>query len=99
MEIFVLTNEVKDVSETLAAEKVKCEVTGIKFDLMLAGDKIAEVTALKADLVETDVPVLYDQGPEITMRAFRLPSGKKFLLTDANGNFVRFVQPPPGWER
>ena len=99
MEIYVPSDVVKEVSEALAAEKVSCEVTDKTFDLMVAGDKIAEVTALKVDLLETDVPVIYDAGPQITLRAFRLPSGKKFVLTDADGNFVRIMQPPPGWER
>ncbi len=99
MEIYVPSEDVKEVFEALVAEKVSCEVTDKKFDLMLGDDKIAEVTALKADVLETDVPVIYDAGPQITLRAFRLPSGKKFLLTDADGNFVRIMQPPPGWER
>ena len=54
---------------------------------MVAGKKIAEVTVSEADLLETDVPVIRP-GPEITLRAFRLPSGRKVLLTDADGNFV-----------
>ena len=75
MEIFVPKDQVKEVFDLLAGEKVSCEVTDKEFDLMVAGKKIAEVTTLEADLLETDVPVIYDQGPEITLRAFRLPSG------------------------
>ncbi len=93
MEIFVPKDQVKEIFDVLAGEKVSCEVTDKEFDLMVAGKKIAEVTALEADLLETDVPVIYDQGPEITLRAFRLPSGRKVLLTDADGNFVRIVAP------
>ena len=99
MEIFVPKDQVKEIFDVLAGEKVSCEVTDKEFDLMVAGEKIGEVTALEADLLETDVPVIYDEGPQITLRAFRLPSGRKFLLTDADGNFVRIVTPPPGWER
>ena len=99
MEIYVPNDQVKEVFEALAAEKVNCEVTDQVYDLLVEGEKIAQVTAVKAELLETDVPLLYDQGPEITLRAFRLPSGKKFLITDAKGNFVRLVAPPPGWER
>jgi len=99
MEIYVPKDELKDVLEVLAGEKVTCEVTDKVYDLMVEGKKIGEVTAIKAQLLETDVPVIFDRGPEITLRAFRLPSGKNILLTDANGNFVRLVTPPPGWER
>ena len=99
MEIYVPNDQLKNVTEVLSGEKVACEVTDQVYSLMVEGQKIAEVTAVKAELLETDVPVIYDQGPDITLRAFRLPSGKKFLLTDADGNFVRIVEPPPGWER
>ena len=99
MEIYIPNDQVKEVFEVLAGEKVTCEVTDQVYSLVVEGKKIAEVTAVKADLLETDVPLIYDQGPDITLRAFRLPSGKKFLLTDADGNFFRLVTPPPGWER
>ena len=99
MEIYVPNDQLKEVTEALAAERVGFEVTDKTFALLVEGKKVADVTQVKAQLLETDVPVFYDQGPGITMRAFRLPSGKKFLLTDAEGNFVRLVTPPPGWER
>ena len=99
MEIYVPNDELKNVSEVLTGEQVAFEVTNKTFALVVEGQKIADVTEVKVQLLETDVPVIYDQGPEITLRAFRLPSGKKFLLTDAHGNFVRIVEPPPGWER
>ena len=99
MEFYVPNDQVKEFSEVLIAEKVSFEVTNEVFSLMVEGDKLGEVTKVKAQLLETDVPVIFDQGPTITLRAFRLPSGKKFILTDANGNFVRLVEPPPGWER
>lgn len=99
MEFYVPNVELKEVSEVLTAEQVAFEVTDKTFALLVEGQKIADVTEVKAQLLETDVPVIYDQGPEITLRAFRLPSGRKFLLTDAQGNFVRIVAPPPGWER
>ena len=63
MEIFVPRDQVKEIFDVLAGEKVSCEVTDKEFDLVVAGEKIGEVTALKADLVETDVPVIYDEGP------------------------------------
>ena len=99
MEIYIPKDELKKVTEVLAGEKVGFEVTDQVYSLMVEGKKIAEVTAVKANLLETDVPLIYDQGPEITLRAFRLPSGKKFIITDVNGNFVRLVAAPPGWER
>lgn len=99
MEFYVSNDQVKEVSEVLAAEKVAVEVTDKVYSLMAEGKKIGEVTALKAQLLETDVPVIFDEGPEINLRAFRLPSGKKFVLTDVNGNFIRLVTPPSGWER
>jgi|WetSurMetagenome_2_1015567.scaffolds.fasta_scaffold23171_5 hypothetical protein len=99
MEIYVPNDDLKKFGEVLAGEKVAFEVTDQVYDLMVGGTKITQVTAVKAELLETDVPLLYDQGPEINLRAFRLPSGKKFLITDAKGNFVRLVTAPPGWER
>jgi hypothetical protein len=99
MEIYIPNEELEEVTKILAAEQVRFEVTDRTFALLAGGKKIADVKEIKAQLLETDVPVIYDQGPGITQRAFRLPSGKKFLITDAEGNFVRFVTPPAGWER
>jgi hypothetical protein len=99
MKIYVPKEELKRVSEALTGEKVNFEVTDKVFYLMAAEEKIGEVTEVNAQLLETDVPVIFDRGPEISVRAFRLPSGRKFLLTDANGNFVSVVEPPAGWER
>jgi len=99
MEIYVPKDNLQAVSEVLTGEKVSFEVTDKKFSLVVEGREFAEVVQIKAQLLETEMPVLLEEAPDITMRAFRLPSGKKFLLTDANGNFVRFATPPPGWER
>jgi hypothetical protein len=99
MKIYVPNDELKRVSEALSGEKVAFEVTDKVYSIMVEGKKIGEVTEVDAQLMETDVPVIFDRGPEITMRAFRLPSGKKFLLTDADGNLVSLVEPPAGWER
>lgn len=99
MELYVPTEELKKLSEVLTTENVSFEVTDEVFSLIVEGDKIGEVTKVKAQLLETDVPLLYDQTPAVNLRAFRLPSGKKFVITDVNGNFVRVVEPPPGWER
>lgn len=99
MKLYVPNEEIKRVSEALSGEKVTFEVTDKVYSLLVEGKKIGEVTEVTAHLLETDVPVIFDRGPEITLRAFRLPSGKKFLLTDAEGNFVNLVEPPAGWER
>ncbi len=99
MKIYVPKEELKRVSEALKGEKVSFEVSDKVFSLMAAGEKIGEVTEVNAQVLETDVPVIFDRGPEISLRAFRLPSGKQFLLTDAEGNFVTLVIPPAGWER
>jgi len=99
MKIYVPNEELKRVSEALTGEKVSFEVADKVYSLMVDGKKIGEVTEVTAQVMETDVPVIFDRGPEITMRAFRLPSGRKFLLTDVNGNFVSLVEPPAGWER
>ena len=99
MELYVPNEELQELKEVLTEEKVGFEVTDEVFSLIVEGDKIGEVTKVKAQLLETDVPLLYDQGPAINLRAFRLPSGRKFVLTDVNGNFVRVVEPPAGWER
>jgi hypothetical protein len=99
MKLYVPNEELKRVSEALSGEKVAFEVTDKVYSIMVEGKKIGEVTEITTQLLETDVPVIFDRGPEITLRAFRLPSGRKFLLTDADGNFVHLVEPPPGWER
>ena len=99
MELYVTNDQLKEFSEVLTGEKVTYKITDKVFSLLVDGKEIAKVTEVEAKLLETEVPVLYDQGPEITIRAFRLPSGKKIILTDARANFIRFVEPPPGWER
>jgi hypothetical protein len=99
MEIYVSKDQLKEVSEVLAAEGVNFQVTDKTFSLILEGKEIAEVVEIKAQILETEVPALLEDAPDISLRAFRLPSGRRFLLTDVNGNFVRLVTPPPGWER
>jgi len=99
MEIYVAKDQLKEVSDVLAAERVNFQVTDKKFSLVLEGKEIAEVAEIKAQILETEVPALLEDAPDISLRAFRLPSGRRFLLTDVNGNFVRLVTPPPGWER
>ncbi len=99
MELYIANDQLKEFSEVLTAEKVTFEITNNIFSLFVDGKQIGEVTKVKAGLLEAEVPVIYDQGPVITLRAFRLPSGIKIILTDGEGNFIRFVEPPPGWER
>jgi hypothetical protein len=99
MELYVPNFQLKEVSEKLTGEGVTFEVTGKNFSLSLAGKEAYEVTAVKADLLECDVPAIFDVDSPRKLRAFRLPSGKKILITDAEGNFERLVEPPPGWER
>ncbi len=99
MELYIPNDELKEFSTVLTGEKVTFEKTGNIFSLVVDGKEIGQVTEVKAELLETEVPVIYDQGPEITLRAFKLPSGKKVIITDARGNFIRLVEPPPGWER
>jgi hypothetical protein len=99
MHVYVSKDQLREVSDILAVEGVKFEVTDKTFSLVVEGKEIAEVAELKVQLLETEVPALLEEAPDITLRAFRLPSGKRFLLTDVNGNFVRIVTPPPGWER
>ena len=99
MEIYVAKDQLKEVSDVLAAERVNFQVTDKKFSLVLEGKEIAEVAEIKAQILETEVPALLEDAPDISLRAFRLPSGRRFLLTDVNGNFVRLVTPPSGWER
>jgi hypothetical protein len=99
MEIYVPTDQLKEVSNMLTDEGVSFQVTDKKFSLIVEGKQIAEVAELKTQLLETDVPAVLEDAPDITLRAYRLPSGNKFILTDVNGNFVRSVTPPSGWER
>ena len=99
MKFYVPNDELKKISEALSGEKVNFEVSDKVYSLMVEGKKIREVTEINAQLLEADVPAIFDRGPEITLRAFRLPSGRRFLLTDAEGNVVSLVEPPSGWER
>jgi hypothetical protein len=99
MDIYVPKDQLKGVSDALSTEGVNFQVTDKTFSLLVEGKEIAEVAELKAQILETEVPAMLEDAPDITLRAFRLPSGRRFLLTDVNGNFVRIVTPPPGWER
>lgn len=99
MKLYVPNEELQKVTGVLTEEKVNFTVIDKVYALMAEGKKIGEYTEVEAQLMETDVPVIFDQGPAITLRAFRLPSGKRFILTDVDGNFINLVAPPPGWER
>ena len=99
MELYVPNFQLKEVSELLTGEGLSFEVTDKTFSLSLGGKEAFEVTAVKADLLECDMPAIFDIDSPRKLRAFRLPSGKKILITDADGNFERLVEPPPGWER
>ncbi|MFA5110960.1 MAG: hypothetical protein WC443_06120 [Desulfobaccales bacterium] len=98
MKLYIPTAQLKEISEVLASEGVTYKVTGNTFSLAVAGKEAYEVTEVEASLLEIDVPLLYEAPPR-TLRAFRLPSGKKIILTDLDGNLDRLVEPPPGWER
>jgi hypothetical protein len=99
MEFYIPNFQLKEVSEALTREGVTFEITDKTLSLVVAGKASYEVTGVKADLLETEVPAIYDADEPRRLRAFRLPSGKKILLTDADGNFDRLVEPPPGWGR
>lgn len=99
MNIYVPRELLPELTDTLSEEGVRFQVTNETYALLVEGKEIAEVAEVEADLLETEVPVILEAGPEITFRAFRLPSGRRVLLTDANGNFIRVATPPPGWER
>ncbi len=99
MELYVPKFQLKEILEVLAGEGVTFEVTDKTFSQVVEGKERYEVTEVKANLLETEVPAIYDEDSLRNLRAFRLPSGKKVLLTDTDGNFVRFVEPPPGWGR
>ena len=99
MELYVPTHQLKHVSEILSEEKVTFQVTDNKSTLTLGGKEAYEVTEVKAQLLEVDVPAVVDESPLKTIRAFRLPAGKRLLLTDADGNYERTVEVPAGWER
>ncbi len=99
MEIYVPNFQLKEVSGVLTGEGVTFEVTDKTFSIVVEGKERYEVTEVKANLIETEVPAIYDEDSLKNLRAFRLPSGKKILITDADGNFDRLVEPPAGWER
>ena len=97
MEIYVPDFQLKEVSAVLTGEGVAFEVTDKTFSIFVEGKERYEVTEVKATLIETEVPAIYDEDSLRNSRAFRLPSGKKILLTDLDGNFVRLAEPPLGW--
>ncbi len=98
MELYIPTAQLKEVSQVLDQEKVTYEVTGKTLSLAVQGKEAYEVSEVKANLLEIEVPALYEDDPR-SLRAFRLPSGEKIILTDIDGNLDRMVEPPPGWER
>lgn len=99
MELYIPNFQLKEVSEVLAQDGVDFEITDKTFSLVVAGKESYDVTEVRAELLETEVPAIYDEDEPRSLRAFRLPSGKKILITDADGNFDRLVEAPPGWER
>jgi hypothetical protein len=98
MEIYVPTSQLKQVTAVLDQEKVTYKVTGKTFSLAVQGKEAYEVTEVDAKLAEIEVPAIFDDDPR-SLRAFLLPSAKKIILTDIDGNVDRIVEPPPGWER
>ncbi|MFZ5450160.1 MAG: hypothetical protein ACOZFS_16140 [Thermodesulfobacteriota bacterium] len=98
MELYVPTFQLKQVTEVLDQEGVTYKVTGKTSSLVVQGKETHEVTEIKAELLEVEVPALFEDDPR-SLRAYRLPSGKRIILTDIDGNFDRMVEPPPGWER
>jgi hypothetical protein len=98
MELYAPTAQLKQVTEVLDQEKVTYKVTGKTFSLAVQGKEAYEVTEIEAKLAEIEVPALFDDDPR-SLRAFLLPSKKKIILTDIDGNLDRVVEPPPGWER
>jgi hypothetical protein len=99
MDLYVPTHQLKHVSDILTAENVTFQITDKKSVLTLGGKEAYEVTEVQAQLLETEVPAVVDESPPKTIRAFRLPSGKKLLLTDADGNYERTVEVLAGWQR
>jgi len=79
--IYSPTHELENVSAILAEEKVSFQVTDKKFTLTLGGKEAYEVTEVKAQILETEVPAMFDESPPKTLWCFRLPSGKRLLLT------------------
>ncbi len=99
MEFYVPIFKLKEFSEMLAGEGVPFEITDKIYSIVVEGEERYEVTKVKVNLAEIELPAIYDEDSLKQRRAFRLPSGKKILFTDVNGNFERFLEPPPGWER
>ncbi len=99
MELYVPNFQLKEVLEVLTGESMTFEISDKTFFHVVEGKERYEVTLIKGKLLETEVPAIYDEDLLKNLKAFRLPSGKKILLTDLDGNFVRLAEPPPGWER
>jgi hypothetical protein len=99
IELYVPKFQMKEILEVLAREGVAFEVTDKTFSYVVEGKDRYEVTEVKANLLEIELPAIYDEDSVKQRRAFRLPSGKKVLLTDANGNFEHLLEPSPAWER
>lgn len=88
MELYAPKFQQKEILEVLAGEGVTFEATGKTFFQVVEGKERLEVAEVKANLLETEAPAIYDEDSLRNLRAFRLPSGKKILLTDMDGNFV-----------
>ncbi len=99
MEFYVPKFQLPTVSETLAGEGAAFEVTDKTAVHVIEGKERYEVILVKADLLETEVPAIFDENQVRNLRAFRLPSGKQFIITDTDANFIRLAAPPAGWER
>ncbi len=99
MELYVPKFELEKILEVLTGEGIPFEVSDKTFFGVVEGKERYEVSEVKANLLETEVPAIYDEDSLRNLRAFRFPSGKTILITDTDGNFLRLVEPPPGWER
>lgn len=100
MKLYIPNAMLKQVSAVLDQEKINYKITEGTAALVVEGQEVGEVTAVEAELLETEVPAFYEyQDDPRSLRAFRLPSGQRIILTDVDGNFERVVEPPPGWER
>lgn len=85
MELYLPKFQQKEILEMLAGEGVTFEATGKTFFQVVEGKERFEVTEVKANLLETEAPAIYDEDSLRNLRAFRLPSGKKILLNLRGG--------------
>jgi hypothetical protein len=79
-EFHVPNFQLNEVSKALARGGVSLEIIDKIFPRVVEGKESYEITEVKANLLATEVPAIYDADTLSKRRAFRLPAEKKSFL-------------------